>query len=165
MKAIILALALTLPVAATSKDFHAHPVSAFGPVVGISDGDTMTVLTNGRQILIRLANIDVPEKAQPFGQKPKQSLSDLCWKKEARYKAQNLDRYERTVAKVWCDDVEVNREQVALGMAWVYPKYNRDASVLEIQQSAKVQRRGLWTHVDPIPPWEFRAAIRTRSKR
>lgn len=55
-----------------------------GKVVGIADGDTLTVLTASRQQhKIRLAEIDAPEKDQPFGTNSKQSLTDLCFGKEA----------------------------------------------------------------------------------
>ena len=52
-----------------------------GRVVGVSDGDTLTVLMSGRQVKIRLAEIDAPEKSQAFGQRAKQSLSDLVFSK------------------------------------------------------------------------------------
>lgn len=49
-----------------------------GKIIGISDGDTATLLTNDYQpVKIRLGQIDAPEKAQAFGEKSKQSLSDL----------------------------------------------------------------------------------------
>ena len=40
-----------------------------GRVVGVSDGDTITILDNtNTQFKIRLSGIDAPEKKQPFGQ-------------------------------------------------------------------------------------------------
>jgi micrococcal nuclease len=71
-------------------------------VIGISDGDTMTLLVDQKPLKIRLANIDAPEKQQAFGQRSKQSLSDLCWGKDATYQAQTIDKYGRTVAVVTC---------------------------------------------------------------
>jgi uncharacterized membrane protein YkvA (DUF1232 family) len=71
-----------------------------------------------------------------------------------------LDRYGRTVAIVRCAGVEVNRVQVERGMAWVYPKYNRDKSLPGVQEQARQARRGLWVDSDPVPPWEFRRAAR-----
>lgn len=41
-----------------------------GRVVGVSDGDTVTVLDEyNKQNKIRLSGIDAPEKAQAYGQK------------------------------------------------------------------------------------------------
>ncbi|WP_295408776.1 thermonuclease family protein [uncultured Thiocystis sp.] len=53
-----------------------------GRVIGISDGDTFTLLTaNQREVKIRLAEIDAPEKAQPYGTKSRQALSVLAYGK------------------------------------------------------------------------------------
>ncbi len=43
-----------------------------GRVVGVSDGDTITVLHNGKGERIRLHGIDCPEKRQAFGKRAKQ---------------------------------------------------------------------------------------------
>lgn len=100
-------------------------VAAFlATVIGISDGDTLTVLDEDKQqVKIRLAEIDAPEKKQPFGTKSKQSLSDLCFGKQAEIIPQVKDRYKRTVARVRCAGVDANAEQVNRGMAWVYRQY------------------------------------------
>lgn len=125
-------------------------------VIGIADGDTLTVLENKQSIKIRLANIDAPERAQAFGNRSRQSLSDLCFSKDARYEVQDKDRYGRLVATVYCDDINVNRKQVELGFAWVYPKYNKDYLIPALQDQAFSARRGLWADPHPIPPWEWR---------
>lgn len=81
----------------------AQAESFSGKVVGIADGDTLTVLTASKQqYKIRLAEIDAPEKHQPFGTKSKQSLSDLCFGKQAEIIPFAKDRYKRTVARVKC---------------------------------------------------------------
>jgi micrococcal nuclease len=131
-------------------------------VIGIADGDTMTVLVNNKSVKIRLANIDAPEKKQAFGQRSKESLSELCWGKDAQYEKQAIDRYKRTVAVVTCGKIGVNREQVRRGMAWVYTKYNQDPFQIAIQESAQEQKRGLWADTHPVPPWEFRRAAKSR---
>lgn len=125
-------------------------------VIGIADGDTLTVLEGTQQVKIRLANIDAPEKAQAFGQRSKESLSDLCFGKEATYQVQDVDRYGRTVAVVVCAGVQANRAQVERGLAWVYPKYNRDESLPPLQQAAQAGHRGLFADPAPMPPWEWR---------
>lgn len=92
-------------------------------VVGISDGDTLTARCDDQKVKIRLAEIDAPEKAQPFGARSKQHLSDLCFDVEAEVHPQTTDRYGRTVAHVTCDGVDASAEQVRSGMAWVYDQY------------------------------------------
>jgi hypothetical protein len=55
-----------------------------GLVVAIADGDTLTVLNEDfQQVKIRLAEIDAPEKKQPFGSRSRQSLGELCHEKRA----------------------------------------------------------------------------------
>lgn len=128
-----------------------------GKVVGIADGDTLTVLTASKQQhKIRLAEIDAPEKHQAFGTKSKQSLSDLCFGKEAEVSPHVKDRYQRIVARVKCAGVDVNAEQVNRGMAWVYRRYAKDHDLYVLEHGAKVEKRGLWADSSPTPPWQWR---------
>lgn len=128
----------------------------FAAVIGISDGDTLTVLHEQQQIKVRLAEIDAPEKTQAFGARSKQSLSDMCFGKTAEVSPQARDRYGRTVARVRCDGIDANAEQVRRGMAWVYTKYSHDTAFPLLEQEAKESRRGLWADPAPVPPWEWR---------
>lgn len=125
-------------------------------VVGISDGDTMTILVDRKPVKIRLANIDAPEKKQPFGERSKQSLSSMCWGANATFISESTDVYGRTVAVVKCNGTEVNRAQVHSGMAWVYPKYNKDPALPDIEKQARSKAVGLWADQHAEPPWEFR---------
>ncbi|PWF48577.1 thermonuclease family protein [Massilia glaciei] len=125
-------------------------------VIGIADGDTLTVLQDGRPARIRLANVDAPEKRQGFGQRAKESLSELCYRKDAVLKVVSTDRYGRAVALVSCAGIDVNRAQVERGLAWVYTKYNQDPALPALQEAAAAQRRGLWSEPNPVPPWKFR---------
>jgi micrococcal nuclease len=130
-------------------------------VIGISEGDTLTVLNeNKQQVKIRLAEIDAPEAREPFGAKSKQSLSELCFGKQAQIKPQAKDRYGRTVARISCDGVDANAEQISRGMAWVYRKYAKDHNLYVLQQDAKSAGRGLWSESSPMPPWEWRQSVR-----
>lgn len=137
-------------------------VAAFlATVIGISDGDTLTVLSEDKQqVKIRLAEIDAPEKGQPFGTQSKKSLSDICFGKQAKVTPRVKDQYGRTVARVSCDGVDANSEQVSRGMAWVYRKYAKDHNLFVYEHEAKRQKRGLWADKAPIPPWQWRKAAR-----
>ena len=129
-------------------------------VIGIAEGDTLTLLVDEKPLKIRLANVDAPEKNQAFGERAKQSLSDLCRGKNAIYKKQDVDRYGLIVAVVTCDGVEANRAQVERGMAWVYARYNQDLLLPGLEAMARRDRRGLWSDPAPIPPWKFRRPIK-----
>ena len=108
-------LAILLLIALTS---NAHAFT--GKVVNVADGDTITVLRERTQVKVRLLEIDAPEKAQAFGAKSKESLSEMCFGKTAELTDKGKDRYGRTLARVTCDGVDANAEQVRRGMAWVY---------------------------------------------
>ncbi len=127
-----------------------------GKVVGVSDGDTVTLLMSGHQVRVRLAEIDAPEKQQPYGQRSKQSLSELVYGKQVKVNQQDRDRYGRVVGRVYVENLDVNAEQIKRGMAWIYRKYNRDRSLLALEQEARGAKRGLWSDLNPIPPWEYR---------
>ena len=80
-----------------------------GRVVGVADGDTVTVLDADKvQHKIRLAGIDAPEKAQAFGNRSKQNLSDLVFGKDVRVDWDKRDRYGRIVGKVWVQPVRLS---------------------------------------------------------
>lgn len=141
----------------------APPAAADLPckVVGVADGDTITALCQGNeQVKVRLAEIDAPEKAQPFGAKSKLSLSDLCFGKMAQIAEQDRDRYGRTIARVRCAGIDANAEQVRRGLAWVYDRYVTDPDLYPLQDAARAERRGLWADSTPTPPWEWRKARR-----
>jgi endonuclease YncB( thermonuclease family) len=138
-----------------------------GSVVGVSDGDTVTVLDEARtQHKIRLAGIDAPEKAQAFGNKSKQALSDCAFGRRARVTGSKLDRYGRLVAKVIVEGVDCNLRQVQLGLAWHYKAYAREqsaedrAAYSQAELAGREQRLGLWRDNEPEPPWDFRRARR-----
>lgn len=153
-----MALLFSMPAAAATIDCK---------VVAISDGDTLTCLTAERaQIKVRLAEIDTPEKAQPYGQKSKAALSALVFGKQVTLATQAKDRYGRTVANVSAGGQDANREMVRLGAAWVYRQYNKDKSLLAVEAEAKASRRGLWAlpEADRMPPWEWRKAKKLSAK-
>ena len=132
------------------------PLAHADQVIGVADGDTLTVLRKGRPVKVRLANIDAPEKQQAFGARSKQSLSELCFGRDATFKSSARDRYGRTVAVVHCDNVNANVAQVSKGMAWVYRQYNRDTALPAIEAMARLSRAGLWAEPRPLEPWLFR---------
>ena len=149
-----LLLFLSLPVAAATLE---------GRVVGVSDGDTITVLDRESvQHRIRLSAIDAPEKAQPFGNHSKEHLSKWVYNRAVFIEWNKQDRYGRIVGKVFMDGHDAGLEQVRAGMAWWYRDYSKEQTPEDLtlykktEQAAIEGKLGLWRDAAPIPPWEWR---------
>jgi endonuclease YncB( thermonuclease family) len=134
-----------------------------GKVVSVSDGDTIKVLdATNTQHKIRLQGIDAPEKTQPFGQKSKQSLSQLVYNKQVTVEYQKKDKYGRTLGKVLHNGTDICLEQIKLGMAWHYKQYKSDQpkedreTYAQAELAARSMAVGIWKDKNPTPPWEFR---------
>lgn len=148
-----------------------------GVVVGVADGDTVTVLDADKsQHKVRIAGIDAPEKAQPFGQRAKQRMSTLVFGKEVRLEGDKQDRYGRTVAKVWVSPrdcqgcpktLDAGLAVLTSGLAWHYKKYQTEQSPEDreryafAEDEARTKRAGLWGDANPVPPWEWRKSRRS----
>lgn len=138
-----------------------------GLVVGVADGDTLTVLDDTKeQHRIRLSGIDAPEKRQPFGNVSRQHLADAVFQRRVLVEYQKTDRYGRIIGKVMLDGRDECLAQVVAGLAWHYKHYAREQppedreTYAAAEDAAKAARRGLWRDPDPVPPWEWRKASR-----
>jgi endonuclease YncB( thermonuclease family) len=134
-----------------------------GKVVGVSDGDTVTLLVDShRQVKVRIAGIDAPEKSQAFGQAAKKAMSECSFGKAASVEWKKLDLYGRTIGKLFVDGVDCGMRQIELGVAWHYKTYEREQdpadrlAYAEAEDKAKSDRRGLWSDATPVPPWDYR---------
>jgi endonuclease YncB( thermonuclease family) len=150
-----------LAIVAVLAALPAHAAPPFtGRVIGIADGDTLTVLADTTQHKIRLAEIDSPEKRQAFGERAKQSLSDLCFDQQASVSKGVTDRYGRTVARVRCQGVDASLHQVRQGLAWAYTAYLKDPAIATAERAARESGTGLWVDAEPTPPWLYRKGMR-----
>jgi len=134
-----------------------------GTVVGIADGDTLTLLDAGRvRHRIRLDGIDAPERSQAFGQRARQSLAELAQGRTARAACAKTDRYGRAVCNVTVDGVDVGLEQVRRGLAWHYVRYAREQSpqarldYANAEAAARAATLGLWSGAQATAPWDHR---------
>lgn len=138
--------------------FYLTSAEIIGKVVGVSDGDTITVLDEldkGR-FKIRFFGIDCPEKSQDFGNVAKKHLSSLIFGKRVSVRFKEIDRYGRIVGKVSLDGIDINLKMLEAGLAWHYKRYDDTAEYAEAEKKAKESGIGLWKQPNPIPPWNFR---------
>lgn len=159
----ILPAAVALLIATTSALADTYTAR----VVGVTDGDTLTVLDRDYiQHKVRLSGIDAPEKSQPFGQVSRQHLASLVFGKTVTVDAYKEDRYGRTIGKVLLDGADANLAQVRAGLAWHYKQYEREQEAEDrrtyasTESEARDERRGLWKDPRAMAPWEYRRARR-----
>jgi endonuclease YncB( thermonuclease family) len=133
-----------------------------GKVIGVSDGDTITVLKDWTPVKIRCFGIDCPESAQDFGSRARSRTSSLAFGQVVTVEPRAIDRYGRTVAGVILPDGRsLNQELVRQGLAWWYRRYApHDERLAQLEAEARAAKRGLWSQPNPMPPWEWRGRPR-----
>lgn len=134
-----------------------------GIVTGVADGDTFYL--GGQSSRMRLAQIDSPEKEQPYGRRAEQSLRDLIGKRQVTVEWSEKDIHGRPVVQVWVNGIDVNAEQVRRGYAWAYPQYVTDPKLYTIEAEARAAKRGLWADPHPVAPWDWRKRERRKRER
>ena len=152
MKILILAAALLAAGGAQAYELR-------GKVVAVTDGDTITLLDADKwQQKIRLADIDAPERRQPWGQRAKEALSQMVAGREVRSDCREPDRYGRHVCTVFVGEADVNAAMITHGNAWVYEHYNIRDDLPDLQTQARAAQRGLWQlpEAERIPPADWR---------
>jgi len=163
---LLAALCCCLAISAQAGSFNAK-------VIAVMDGDTIMVLREdggdaagsqspsqgprrGQKIKVRLANIDAPEKSQPFGKQARDSLLEMVGRKQVRVDSLAVDQYGRTIGLLTVDGLDVNQEQMKRGMAWEYSHYHEDKTYIRLQSEAQQEQRGLWAQPSPQAPWLWR---------
>ncbi|EHW7386079.1 thermonuclease family protein [Escherichia coli] len=146
-----------------------------GEVVRIIDGDTIDVLVDKRPVRVRLVDIDAPEKRQAFGERARQALADMVFRRPVLVVEKNTDRFGRTLGVLFtkqcepvntCREINVNARMVHAGMAWAYRFHERptDAEMFAIEQDARRARRGLWSDTKAVEPWKWRRDVARRDE-
>lgn len=157
--AVVMLWCMLAPLLAFAEQFR-------GKVVGIADGDTISVLREGKAVKVRLYGVDAPEKAQPFGTKARQLTGDLVFQRGVTVVVHTTDRYGRLVGEVMLPDGRsLGHELVRAGLAWWYRQYApHDTTLAQLEAEARTAKRGLWADAHPIPPWEWRKGDRETAR-
>ena len=128
-----------------------------GKVIGVKDGDTVEVIDDqNKTIILRLAEVDCPEKKQSYSNAAKQFTSNTIYRKTIRYIVTNKDRYGRSVAKVYYKNKYLSAQLIKNGMGWHYKKYSHSKELALLEQNARASRIGLWKDPNAIAPWDWR---------
>lgn len=120
------------------------------------DGDTVKIDDGMRQYKLRLRDIDAPERNQAYGKKSRLALMKLCKTAQIQVQLSGIDKYQRDLGILHCNQQSASAYMVANGYAWYNQRYAMDGSLLQAQQQARQQKLGLWRAKSPIPPWQWR---------
>lgn len=124
-------------------------------VIGIKDGDTVVVLDSlNNQTTLRLAEVDCPEKNQPFGTKAKQFTSDQIYLKTIKYVVTDTDRYGRSIAMIYYDanNKYLSAEIIKAGLGWHYKRYSKSIELAKLEEIARKNKAGLWIDENALEP-------------
>lgn len=135
-----------------------------GRVTWIYDGDTIRVEKNwiSDSVIVRLSDIDCPEKGQPFGSEATEFVKKMILDKQVRVdviaasKRKDTDLHGRTVGRVWLGNRNISAELIKRGLAFVYPQYLHDQSLVPMEKSAKDAKIGAWSQEHITMPWDWR---------
>jgi micrococcal nuclease len=114
-------------------------------VVGVTDGDTVTVLVPPRrQVRVRLHGIDTPEAGEPFSTQARNFTRVLMFSKDVTIRGVDVDRYDRLVARIVVEGADVSEALLAAGLACHYRRYSDDPLLEAAEQAARKAGRGFW---------------------
>ncbi len=143
---------------------YANSLELVGKVIKVSDGDTVTILTEDKvSHKIRLNDIDAPEKKQPFGNKSRDNLASYIAGEIVTVKYKSKDKYGRILGTIYFENLDINLQQIKNGYAWVYKQYSKNQTYYQEEQKAKELKKGLWIEKNAIAPWEFRKQKKSKN--
>lgn len=132
-----------------------------GEVLRVKDGDSLMFYRPDvkRTSELRLAGIDAPELAQPWGLQARSALRRKVEGRAVRIEVTDRDRYGRLVGRIWVGPTYVNAYMTQYGHAWAFDRYLRDSRIRAGQDLARREKRGLWAlpPQDRLPPPTWRA--------
>ncbi len=131
-------------------------------VTRFHDGDTISVDMNGREETIRFIGVDTPETHDPrkavqcFGQAAadftKRLINNQPVRLEADPLSSNRDRYNRLLRYVYLPDGRLAQAEIikhGYGFAYTSFPFTKSQELLDNQNEARDQNRGLWSSCQP----------------
>ena len=120
------------------------------------DGDTVKINDVGYEYKLRITDIDAPERTQDYGLKSRRALMQFCKNASVQVQLLGVDKYQRKLGKLACNNQDVSFYMVENGYAWFYHQYSSDSALELAQMEARDNRRGLWKAKQQTPPWVWR---------
>ena len=129
-------------------------------VIRVIDGDTIWVKSDNKHIKVRLSYIDAPELKQIYGIRSRDFLINLVLEKNVQINTSKKDRYNRHLGEVYVhnekESIFVNAKMIKSGNAWVYKIYRNNEYLINLENFARSNNKGLWSQKDILEPWKYR---------
>ena len=109
----------------------------------VIDGDTLET-TSGQKI--RLLGINTPESSMPFFEEATDFLKNLAESNSIQIESHGTGKYGRTLAYVFINDKNINKELLLNGLDTLY-YYEHDDHYSELKKAeefARLNQKGLW---------------------
>lgn len=122
----------------------------------VYDGDTVKIQDNDRQYKLRITDIDAPERNQRYGKRARRALMQLCNHADISVQRTGIDKYQRDLGYLTCNNTSVSEFMITQGHAWFNARYSNNLYLKAVEEDARHAQRGLWKQHNPTPPWTWR---------
>lgn len=153
-------------------------------MVGVAEGDRITVNSFGTEIPVHLYGVAAPQIAkvdkftgwykpgQPYAEDAFRALSIKVLHQQVKVEIRTTLLSKRESAQiafavVYLDGRNINLEMLNEGWAWADRRIlsrNDHPRYLTTERIARNKKRGLWSQENPQPPWNFKPQIKIRAK-
>lgn len=134
---------------------HAAPVITY-----YYDGDTVKIVDNLTEYKLRITDIDAPERNQNYGKKSRRALRQLCDNTNIQVIIKGVDKYQRHLGELICNQQDVSAYMLNNGHAWFNKRYSNKAELAQAEKHARTKKLGLWQDEKPMAPWVWRHLVK-----
>lgn len=161
--ALVLCLLLIWLSAANAHANTHPPFEVTGTVIHNHDGDTIDLQTASRGVIkVRISGADAPETGQAYWKAARNHLRTLVTGKTTIAWCYKQDRYGREICHVRVGTTDMSQDLIQNGFAWYAHMYSQEfsqeqrATYARAEEEARASMTRLWSHPNPMPPWECR---------
>ena len=120
------------------------------------DGDTVKIKDAAYEYKLRITDIDAPERNQAYGKKSRRALMDFCKNANVNVYISGVDKYQRRLGKLHCNNMDASVFMIQNGHAWFNKRFSMDYTLDFAEQGARKNGLGLWKAKQQTPPWLWR---------
>jgi endonuclease YncB( thermonuclease family) len=132
-------------------------------VVAYASASAFAVLDPQQQLKrVKLTGIEAPEPRQPFAPQAQRLVAEYLGAGPVTINVDSVDAQQRIHGRISVDGRDLGLVLLEAGLSWCDPADSAylpaalQTAYAHACNQAREQRRGLWHHANPVPPWEHR---------